>query len=67
MYYKCDAQFFDLNISMRFVLNFFELFLVFLPLLLVFDFVLGDFLKEDTEGLDLGKEGNGVHSSATPT
>lgn len=67
MYYKCDAQSFDLNISTRFFLLPFEFFLVFHSLLLALGLVLGEFLKDHVERLDLGDEGKGIHSSVNLT
>lgn len=66
MMYKCDAQFFDLNISRGIFLLPFEYFFEILSFLFALGLVLGEFLEGDPEKLDLGNKQEGIQFSVLP-
>jgi hypothetical protein len=66
MMYKCDAQFFHLNISKGIFLLPFEFFFEILSFLFALGLVLGKFLEGDPEKLDLGNEQEGIRFSVLP-
>lgn len=66
MMYKCDAQFFDLNISREIFLLPFEFFFEILSFLFALGLVLGEFLEGDPEKLDLGNKQEGIQFSVLP-